>query len=81
MRKSIFSRPPAFSPTYLKAWRKHRGFSQALLADMAERTTFLIWKLENQYCGMSQSALERLHKVLKTPTKGTLFDRPPNKDE
>jgi transcriptional regulator with XRE-family HTH domain len=68
-----------YSKTYLRAWRRHRGYSQELLATMIEKTTITIWRLENQFSGYTQRTLEALAKALAT-TPGALLDGPPTKD-
>jgi transcriptional regulator with XRE-family HTH domain len=65
-----------YSKHHLRAWRRHRGYTQEFLASMIEKTTITVWRLENQFSGYTQQTLEALAEAPAT-TPGALLDGPP----
>jgi transcriptional regulator with XRE-family HTH domain len=64
-------------PNNLRAWRVHRGLSQAALAEKVGTTTNMIQYLESGERGLSLKWLRRLADALET-TPGHLADYDPN---
>src|SRR3569833_2657034 len=63
-------------PNYLRAWREHRGVSQAELAELAGTTHQVIGYLERGRTQLSAKWLRKLAPVLGT-TPGMLLDHSP----
>ncbi|HEX4740855.1 MAG TPA: helix-turn-helix transcriptional regulator [Caulobacteraceae bacterium] len=63
-------------PNYLRAWREHRGLTQAQLAAIVDTEGSVISLLESGDRGLSGKWLRRLAPALET-TPGLLLDFPP----
>lgn len=63
-------------PNFLRAWREHRGMTQAKLAEAVDTTGAVISLLEAGERGLSDKWLRRLAPVLGT-TPGNLLDMHP----
>jgi transcriptional regulator with XRE-family HTH domain len=67
-----------FSRHYLKAWRDYRGYTQAQLADMICKNTYMVWRYENGKSGINQPTLDALSIALNT-SRANILDFPPPK--
>ena len=64
-------------PNYLRAWREHRGLTQAQLATLVDTEGSVISLLESGDRGLSDKWLRRLAPALET-TPGLLLDFAPD---
>lgn len=69
-----------FRPTFIKAWRKHRGLSQEQLAGRLEMTQSHLSMLENGQRGYTQETLEAVADALQTDAASLLM-RDPSRDD
>lgn len=66
-------------PTYIRAWREHRGFTQERLAERVSLTAATLSRVENGKLPYSQPMLEALAEALGCEP-ADLLARPPGKD-
>ena len=66
-----------FSRHHLRDWRKFRGLTQCELAELIEKTTSTVWRLENRESGLTQPVLDTLAKVLRC-SRGDILDQAPD---
>lgn len=76
----VRKKQPAFRPTYVREWRKHRGLSQERLADRVNVTQETISRLENGKHPYSQPLLEALAEALRCEPADLLVRDPSRED-
>ena len=72
---SRFRRPPK-PPHFIKKWRRHRGYTQQMLAEKLDLTHGAISQLERGLVGWTQPTLAALAKALEC-TPADLIGRNP----
>ena len=69
---------PAHRPTFIRQWRKHRGYSLDKLADMVPMDKSNLSKVERGILPYNQEMLERLADALMTDPASLLMRDPSN---
>jgi transcriptional regulator with XRE-family HTH domain len=64
-------------PNYLREWRKFRGLTQAMLAELVGTNANMVQYLESGERGLSAKWLRKLAPALDT-TSGMILDHDPN---
>lgn len=69
-------RQPPFRPTFIKQWRKKKGWSQGKLADAVDLSTATISQIENGKTGYTQANLEAIAWALDCDVVDLLIRNP-----
>lgn len=71
---------PSFAPTFIRAWRKRRGYTLEKLGAMIDMTSSALSMLERGERGYTQPTLELIAKALETDPSSLLAGPPVEKE-
>jgi transcriptional regulator with XRE-family HTH domain len=74
------AKEPRHRPTFIRQWRKHRGYSLDVLADRVPMDKGNLSKIERGLLPYNQELLERLAEALSTDAASLLMRDPTNQD-
>ena len=73
-------KPPAHRPTFIRQWRKKRGYSLDRLAEMVPMDKSNLSKVERGFLPYNQEMIERIADALMTDPASLLMRDPSNED-
>jgi transcriptional regulator with XRE-family HTH domain len=69
-----------FTRHYARQWREHRKLTLEEPGERTGRSHALLSRIERRLVGLTQPTLDEMSRVYRV-TRGTILDRPPNKDD